>query len=42
MDHSSKLTPIFEGKFTFKKDTQNDAHDKDKCKVALMVIFNNV
>jgi len=32
MDHSSKSIPNFEGKLN-SQDTQNEAHDKDKCKV---------
>jgi len=32
MNHSSKLTPIFEGKMN-KENTKNGAHYEDKCKV---------
>jgi len=32
MDQSSNSTPIFEEKLN-KEDTQNEVHDKDKCKV---------
>jgi len=32
MDHSSKSTPIFEGKLNW-EGTYNGAHDKDKHKV---------
>jgi len=35
MDHSSKSTPIFEGK-TSMEDIQNGAHYKDKYKVELV------